>query len=257
MVKSLLVSTGLMFSAFSILASSANAGYACQQRVDQVTSVLRDRKFDCESMGRQEACDQICAVVQQQVSGVDPREVDQIRRDTERRTLDRVRQDINAEGTNRAGAVGATPEDCLNRARARAHASDYDTVAACNNQSQFFKNCAIAGERIIQPAILVTPSLGTGKVDDLVQHTNPADCKMRAESSAVANALDNCRRSTGANCVVSQPASPATFRERSQKRYGFFGPTDYYYVCESNAQARPDDYSKFQCVVEVFARNRF
>lgn len=247
------------------------AEYSCRDRVSEITRILRDKQFDCESFGRQEACDNICAAVSgpsrdgrdgrgpdnRGPGACDPGDLRRVQIETERATLDRVRQDINAEGQARATAVGSDPQDCLNRARARATAGQYQAVNDCNNQSTYFKNCAIVGERIIQAPTDILPFRGQGHSEEDVRRVNVDECKRRAMQQARETAVEACRRVTGANCTISQDATPATWRERAEKRYGIFGPTDRWNICDSYAEARPDASARLQCSVEIYARNRF
>lgn len=252
------------------------AEYSCRERVGEITRILRDKQFDCESFGRQEACDNICAAVagpsrsepwhdgrdgrgpdNRGPGACDPGDLRRVQLETERATLDRVRQDINAEGQSRATAVGADPQDCLNRARSRATAGQYQAVSDCNNQSTYFKNCAIVGERIIQAPTEILPFRGQGHSEGDVRRVSIDECKRNAMDKAREAAVSECRRVTGANCLLSMDATPATHREKAERRYGLFGPIDRTNICDSSAEARPDSSARLQCSVEIYARNRF
>lgn len=54
-------------------------------------------------------------------------------------------------------------------------------------------------------------------------------------------------------CQLQREPTPATFREKEERRYGIAGPKDTYYICESQAEAMPINVG-YVCAVEVYTR---
>lgn len=197
----------------------------------------------------------ICSSLQSFAQTCNPQELDYARQDGERRALEMVRNDMNAEGVSRGSAIGFSPEDCIQRAISRAQTNGYQAIQECNNRSTYFKNCQLMGHRVIQHPTIVLPTRAVGKIDE--RDITEQECRTRAVRDAERNAIQQCESESGTRCGLTRPANDSSHREERRRRYGIAGPKETYHICEASAEALPLGGSQFRCSVEVFARNRF
>lgn len=253
----------LTFVTVALSLTAQAAELRCQNQMNTILEVYKAKISDCRDFNNQAACDNICQNLQAgQVvpGGCSAAELDLARRDAERVTLDRVRMDMLAEGAVRVSAVGSNEQECLQNARIRARAFEREAIEQCVSKTSYFRTCTLVPERLVEAPSRVVPFVGTGHIDKWERELggNPEQqCKMLAEQSAANNAVAACRASTGVNCVISTPASPATSRREERRRYGIAGPKDGYQICDSRAEAMPDASAQFRCTIEIVSRVRF
>lgn len=182
-----------------------------------------------------------------------PQEAAQISAQAERATLEKVRQDMRAEGRVQAHALGVDDRDCLERARYNVTSLQGRAIEQCIQQTVYFRSCEVTDIRVSQHPTRLQPTTGWGKIDDY--EIDAARCKTNAESRAVSEALSGCQRAFNRGCriVTTTPASHTVERRR---RYGLFGPKEDFQVCQATASALPDGREQVQCKMELVAKAR-
>lgn len=183
-----------------------------------------------------------------------PQEISQISLSAERATLEKVRQDIRAEGRMQSTALGVDDRDCLERARRQVLDLQYRAIEQCVRQTVYFKSCEVVDTRIVRSPSRIEPIHGHYKIDDY--KTDEASCKRNAESSAVQQALEGCRNTYGRSCRIVSGPTPASHSIDRRRRYGIMGPKEDFHVCVSSASALPDSREQVQCTMEIVAKVR-
>jgi hypothetical protein len=188
------------------------------------------------------------------VPACSPDERSRIQAETERATLDKVRQDIRAEGRVQASALAINDHECLERARR--HVTDLQgrAIEQCVRQTVYFRSCEVTDIRLVKSPSRIEPIHGHYKIDEY--KTDEASCRRNAESSAVQTALDGCRRHYGRSCRIVSGPTQATHSIDRRRRYGIMGPKEDYHVCVSSASALPDGPEQIQCTMELVAKVR-
>ncbi|MFN8846102.1 MAG: hypothetical protein ACK5V3_16720 [Bdellovibrionales bacterium] len=183
-----------------------------------------------------------------------PQEISRLQLEVERATLDKVRQDIRAEGRVQASALGVDDRDCLERARRSVMDQQGRALEQCVRQTVYFKSCEVADVRISRAPSRIEAVHGHYKIDEY--KTDEVNCKVNAQNSAVQTALNGCRNAYGRSCRIVAGPTPATHSIERRRRYGIAGPKENFHVCVSSASALPDSREQIQCSMELVAKVR-
>lgn len=181
-------------------------------------------------------------------------EVARIQIEAERATLDKIRQDIRAEGRVQASALGVDDRECLERARRHVQDLQGRAIEQCVRQTVYFRSCEVADIRILRSPSRIEPVHGHYKIDEY--KTDEVSCRRNAESLAIQTALEGCRNAYGRSCRIVSGPTVATHAIERRRRYGLFGPKENYHVCVSSASALPDSREQIQCSMELVAKVR-
>lgn len=181
-------------------------------------------------------------------------ELAQNAREVEEATLERVRQDMRAEGRVKAFALGASERDCVDRALNKAQRDSYKAIEECVQQTSFFRSCEIQSHRVIEEPRPILPVSGYGNIEEY--KTDESRCRHEAEQRALRDAMVNCERTFNTYCRVTSGPSAATHKIERRRRYGLMGPKENFHVCHSRAEALPESRERYQCAVEISARVR-
>lgn len=254
MLKVTMITTIALTSLFSNAAE-----LRCSDKITEVLNIYRAKNTDCRDFDDQNACDNICQTLESSSAvvssgGCNPSDIELAKRDAERETLRRIRQDFGVEGTARAAAVGSTEQDCLNNANLKAQGRASDAIGQCNSRTTYFKNCEISGNRVVEVPQKFYGIKGIGAIDE--KKIDETLCKRKAEQMAQDYALSECRKISGTECRISSGPTSATYQTKQRRRYGIMGPKETYHICNSTAEALPDSSAQFRCTVEVFAKPR-
>jgi hypothetical protein len=183
-----------------------------------------------------------------------PQEVSRIQSEAERVTLEKVRQDIRAEGRVQASALGVDDRECLERARRFVLDQQGRAIEQCVRQTVYFRSCEVADVRISRSPSRIEPIHGHYKIDEY--KTDEASCRVNAQNSAVQTALNGCRNTYGRACRIVAGPTQATHLIERRRRYGLVGPKEDFHVCVSSASALPDSREQIQCSMELVAKVR-
>jgi hypothetical protein len=183
-----------------------------------------------------------------------PQEIAKIQLESERSTLEKVRQDIRAEGRVQASALGIDERECLERARRSVLNQQGRAIEQCVRQAVYFKSCEVVDVRIVRAPSRIEPVHGHYKIDEY--KTDEASCRLNAQNSAVQTALEGCRNAFGRSCRIVAGPTAATHSIERRRRYGIVGPKEDFHVCVSSASALPDTREQIQCTMELVAKVR-
>lgn len=183
-----------------------------------------------------------------------PQEQSSIALNAERATLEKVRQDIRAEGRVQATALGYDDRDCLDRARRQVQNQQNRAIEQCVHQTVYFRSCEVVDIRTVQAPTRLQPVAGSGHIDNY--ETTPTQCQQNAQNLAIQDALQRCQQTYNSACRIVSGPTAATHTTERRRRYGLIGPKEEFHVCHSSASAMPDSREQIQCSVELVAKVR-
>lgn len=183
-----------------------------------------------------------------------PQEQSSIAAQAERATLEKVRQDIRAEGRVQATALGYDDRDCLDRAQRQVQEQRYRAIDECVRQTVYFRSCDVTDVRTVRAPSRIEAVSGSGSIDDY--ETTEHQCRQNAQNRALQSALEKCQRTYNRACRIVSGPTTATHEIERRRRYGIAGPKEDFHKCYSSAQAIPDSREQIQCTVELVAKIR-